>query len=202
LPSSIHTPKGSLRTFTTSSEPVTLRFVPDSLSTRSSAPSLTVLDRDSDHVLLTYANVIVVLWSGRQVPQVCASLYDTAISLASQTATGKLAVLSVIQPTATAPSPAAREALGRLVQDPNGIVHRSALVYSDDGFLASIVRSVALTLMQRAARRRGHQVFQKVDKALEWITDGLPTATGHPLQLPSLVRQLEGYCVPAKSRVA
>jgi hypothetical protein len=176
--------------------------VPDSLSARRSIPSLAVLDRDSDHVLLTYANVLIVLWIGRQVPQVCASLYNAAIALASQTATGKLAVLSVIQHTATAPSPAAREALGRLVQDPSGIVHRSALVYSDDGFLASIVRSVALRLMQRATRRHGHQVFQRIDKALEWVTDGLPTATGHPLQLPSLMRQLEGYCVPAKSRVA
>lgn len=165
-------------------------------------PTLSVLDRDDNHELLIYSNVLMVVWSGRQVPEVCEALYDAAVALARQAREGKLAVVSLILPTATPPSPEAREALGRLVQDPNQIVYRSALVYPHDGFLASIIRSIALTLMQRSTRRRGHQVFQRIDNAIEWVTDGFLSNTGDRLVCADLVRQLESHLGPARTKVA
>lgn len=191
-----------LQSFTTASETANLRFVPDPLPSRSSMPSLSVINRDSDHVLLSFSNVMIVLWHGSQAPEVCKNLYESGIALANQAGTGKVAVVSVIQYRATPPSPESREALGRLIEDPNHIVHRSALVYPHDGFLASIVRSIVLTLIQRSSHRRSHQVFQRVDKALEWVTDGLPTATGQPIVATTLLRQLDTYITPTKSQVA
>jgi hypothetical protein len=176
--------------------------VPEQLINRISAPTLSGLDRDENHEFLIYSNVLIVVWSGRQMPEVCEALYDAAIALARQTREGKLSVLSLILPSATPPSPEAREALGRLVQDPNQIVYRSALVYPYDGFLASIIRSIALTLMQRSTRRRGHQVFQHIDKAIEWVTEGLPTNTGGRLVCSDLVRQLESRLAPARTKLA
>ncbi len=165
-------------------------------------PSLNLISRDSNHVLLSFSNVMIVLWNGSQAPEVCRNLYESGIALANQIGTGKVAVVSVIQYRATPPSQESREALGRLIEDPNQIVHRSALVYPHDGFLASIVRSIVLTLIQRSSHRRCHQVFQRVDKALEWVTDGLPTTTGHPVVVTTLLRQLENYGTLTKSEVA
>jgi hypothetical protein len=169
---------------------------------RVSLPTLSVLARDDDHELLTYSNVLILVWTGRQTPEVCEALYDAAATLARQSRAGKLGVISLIQPTATPPSPEAREALGRLVQDPNQIVYRSALIYPHDGFLASIIRSIVLTLMQRSKRRLSHQVFQRIDKAIEWVTEGLPSHTRGPLIDADLIRQLESHLGPAKSKVA
>ncbi len=153
-------------------------------------------------MFLSYSNVLIVIWSGRQDPDVCKGLYDAAIAVANQTGVGKVAAVSIIQPGITPPTPKAREALARLINDEVRVVHRSALVYPNDGFLASIVRSIALGLMQRSSRRQSHQVFQRLDKAFDWITDGLPTINDRPIPTDVVLRMLESHLVPLSSKVA
>lgn len=176
----------------------------DSVPQRSSPPypSLVVLDRDDDHVFLAYANVLIAIWHGHQHPHVCHRMYDAAIATANQTGAGKVAALSIIQSGIKPPSAKSREALGRLIEDEVRVVHRSALVYPEDGFLASIIRSIALGLMQRVAKKSNHQVFQQLDKALEWVTMGLPTSNDRPMATDPLLRQLETHLAPSRSKVA
>jgi len=177
-------------------------LVSDPSPNRSSPPLLTldVVRRDDSHVLLAYTNLLIVIWCGHQHPDVCRSIYDSAISVANQTGLGKVAAVSIVQPGIKPPSTKAREALGRLIEDEVRVIHRSALVYLEDGFIASIVRSIALNLMQRSARKT-HRVFQELDKALEWVTDGLPRSH-RLLPLTPLLRELESHLAPYRSKVA
>lgn len=78
---------------------------------------------------LSHANVLLLLWHGRQEPEICSRLYDIAVELAHSSGTGKMAAVSIVQPGASAPSLAARQALARLHEDRLAVVHRSALVF-------------------------------------------------------------------------
>ena len=178
--------------------------VPNVATPRSSLSplNLEVLEQDEAHVLLQYGNVLLVLWSGTQQPEVCRALYDTVLRVARRSGVGKVAAASVIQTGTTAPSAKVREALARLIDDSAGVIHRSALIYPNDGFLASIVRSIALSLTQGASRRHGHQVFHRIDDALKWMTEGLPTASGQPISVSTLRQMLDCHLQPVHSRVA
>ena len=85
----------------------------------------------------------------------------------------------------------AREALARLHRDPEGVVHRTAVVLPEIGFLAASIRSIILAATQKAARRAGHHVFQRIDKALTWVTDGLPAAPGRKVVVSDLIPALD-----------
>jgi hypothetical protein len=143
-----------------------------------------------------------MLWRGAHTPATCATAYDLAVTLAGQCGAGKVSVLSIVQAGSTAPSPAAREALARLHDDPEGVIHRSALVFPNDGFLAAIIRSIALSVRQRASRRQGHELFQRLDRALAWATEGLPTVGNLPIPVASLVLALTKFQPATQSKVA
>lgn len=165
-------------------------------------PSLEIARQDEDHIALTHANVMFLLWRGTYSPAACTAAYDLAIDLAQASGTGKVSALSIVQRTTTTPSPAARKALARLHEDQMGVIHRSALVFPNDGFVGAIIRSIALSIRQIAARRQGHDIFQSVDRALSWVTDGLPTLQDRPIPVTSLVRALGDFDVTPRAKVA
>lgn len=47
-----------------------------------------------------------------------------------------------------------------------------------------------LSVKQYAARGDGHEVFQHLDKALTWVTEGLPTADGQSIAIRLLLLEL------------
>lgn len=156
-------------------------------------PEVTTLKSDTNHVVLAHANVLIAIWFGPQEADACLHLYDLSVDLAKRTGAGKVSALSIAQSGAAAPSPATREALGRLHEDPKQVIHRSALVFGKGGFVASIVRSIVLGLTQRSSRRGGHHVFDNADEALQWVLHGLPTARGQSISRESLLLEIERH---------
>jgi hypothetical protein len=155
--------------------------------------TVAIARQDENHVVLTCGNVIVLVWLGSCVPAACATLYDFGVKLAKQCGAGKVSVVSIVQPGAIAPSPEARAALARLHEDPEQVVHRSALVLQSDGFLGAIMRSIALNVRQLASRRQGHEAFSRVDKALTWVTQDLPTRGVGPIPIAALVQAVHQF---------
>jgi hypothetical protein len=160
-------------------------------SSQPASQNVYVIESDSNHVIFACANILVSVWHGSQEPDVCHRLYSVARDLAKRSRAGKVAALSVIMQSTSAPSPATREALARLHQDPDHVIHRSALVLAKSGFVASIVRSVVLGLRQRASRLGSHEVFSSAAEALEWITQDLPTAGGAPIETGAILAELD-----------
>jgi len=163
---------------------------------------LEVLRQDADHVVLTHGNLILLIWRGTPAPEACATVYDLSVDLARKCGKSKVSALSIIQPGARAPTAEARKALARLHDDPAGVVHRSALVFPSEGFLGATIRSIALGIRQLAGRRQGHDVFQRLDKALAWVTEGLETPNCRPVPVASLLQALDGFEVSKHSKVA
>lgn len=151
---------------------------------------LALIESDANHRLFSQSNVLVTIWHGVQEPDACRHLYEASLEVARRTRTGKIAALSVIMKSTGAPSTAAREALARLHEDPEGVIHRSALVFTKSGFVASIVRSVVLGVRQRSSRRDGHGVFSNPAEALDWITEGLPVPSGQPLNVHAILGEI------------
>lgn len=142
--------------------------------------------------MLTYANVMLLFWRDAYKPQSCAKIYDLAVAL-SRKHTGKVCVVSVLSQATAAPSTAAREALGRMRSDPQHVVHRSAVVFPDDGFVGAIIRSVVLSLRPPSQRRHQHETFQSLEKALSWATEGLPTRPDVTIPVRALATALRSF---------
>jgi hypothetical protein len=176
--------------------------VQNSFSGSLSAVGIEIARQDDNHLLLTHANLMFLLWRGIQVPATCGTIYDMGVALAQKCGTGKVSVLSIVQAGATPPSHAAREALAALHDDPQRVIHRSALVFPNDGFVGAIIRSIALNVRQRARRRQGHEVFHKVEKALSWVTENLPTARNRPIPVSALAQALSKFDPANQAKVA
>jgi hypothetical protein len=155
------------------------------------APEVAVIESSASHVLLSQSNILIALWYGPQEPDVCRRLYDVAVQIAKAKGTGKCAAVSILRGRVATPSPAAREALARLHHDPEQVIHRSALVFAKAGFIASIVRSVALSVRQHASRRDNHDIFMTVESALDWVIQGLPAPRGVMLSTDALLSAIE-----------
>ena len=156
-------------------------------------PVVTTIESDANHVVLAQANVLVAIWFGPQEPEACFHLYDLAVNVAKKTGARKVSALSVAKPGSARPTPAAREALGRLHEDPEHVIHRAALVFGRGGFVASIVRSIVLGLTQRSSRRGSHRVFDQTDEALQWVLQGLPIARGQTISMESLLSEIDRH---------
>ena len=155
-------------------------------------PVLDVLRKDDGHVAVAHENLVIVVWKSAPDAATCHALYDLGVSVARNHRTGKISVLSVLQPVGSAPSASAREAIGDLHEDPERVVHRTAVVLPQAGFIAAAIRSIILTATQRSDRRRGHGVFSTIDEALTWVVEDLPTAPGHGISVPALLDALGG----------
>lgn len=163
---------------------------------------LRLVRQEPDFVALAIENVLVLSWGGPQDPAVCRSLYDAAVDVAATSGTGRVAILSIVSPGCTAPSKEAREALSQLHDDPKQVVHRSAMVFRSDSVISGAVRRIAMGIMQRGNRRLKHDVFSHLDRALTWVTDGLPTPSSGLISVPDVVAALEEYLSTAQARSA
>ena len=149
------------------------------------------IEHDKNHVLLRHENVILLVWYGEQDPEVCARVYELAVSIAQSSGVGKVAAVAIVTPSASRPSAEARAAFARLHDDPQQVIHRVASVVADEGFIAATIRSIVLSIRQHAVRNHEHAVFHYVERALEWVTDGLPTVTGLPIAVQAILYALE-----------
>jgi len=160
-----------------------------------------VVDHGDTHVVLIYLNVLTVLWRGAHDPSVCQKLYKRSVDLAKRSTVGAMSAVSVVHAGTPAPSPAAREALAQLHDDREGVIYRSAVVFRGDGFIASIIRSIALGIQQRSTRHGNHKMFQELREAMTWATTGLPTATGVPVPIEPLLLAVESHDVAGHMKV-
>lgn len=179
-----------------------LKVVQNQFPASRQAGLLEVSRQVDDHWALTHANLLFIIWRGAQSEAACAGVYDLAVQLARRCGTEKVSALSIVQSSSRPPSPEARQALVRLHDDPQGIIHRSALVFPNDGFIGAIIRSVALSIRQATQLRQRHEVFQRVDKALAWVTEGLPTPNHVALPISALVSEIDRLRVADPVKVA
>jgi hypothetical protein len=163
---------------------------------------LNVIRSDPNSSVLVHRNVLCVGFVGAQEPAVYRSLYGLALRLASESGTGKVGVVSIVVPGASPPSVESREAIANLHNDPEGIVHRSALVLTSDGFIGAAIRSIAVSILQMATRRPGHDIFQRLDRAVTWVTEGLPTDDAEPIAAIPLTYAIESHLRESRRRVA
>jgi hypothetical protein len=162
---------------------------------------LAVASQGEDHVALTYGNVLLLFWRDAYMPESCARIYDLAVAL-SRKHTGRVCVVSIIRQATAAPSPAARRALGRIRCDPQGVVHRSAVVFPDDGFVGAIIRSVVTSLRPHSQRRHQHEMFQSLEKALSWATEGLLTRPDVTIPVQALAMALRDFGIERTQTVS
>lgn len=176
--------------------------MPRSIPPLATSSKLQVMQEDIHHIVVSYDNVMVILWRGVTEPATCRRLYALAAQISKAHGGAKVSAVSVVERGAAMPSSEAREALSLLHEDPLGIAHRSASVFPESGFLAASIRSIVLGVMQRAGRRGGHNLFQRLDKALLWVTEGLSTAQWGTVSVPKLIQELENLRGKTASRVA
>jgi hypothetical protein len=148
-----------------------------------------VLEEDANHVALSYDNLMIVIWRGRQEPRVCEGLYALAIRLAKIQGTRQIGVVVVAVEGATAPSKLAQLALQRLHEDEQRVIYRVGIIPPRGGFIEAAMRSVIVTLRRRLNRKDNQDVFQRVEDALPWVTTGLPTGKGLPIDVPTVLRE-------------
>jgi hypothetical protein len=179
-----------------------LKVVQNQFPASRQAGLLEISRQDDDHVVLTHANLLFIIWRGAQSQTACTSLYDLASNLARRCGTGKVSALSIVQSSSRPPSPEARRALARLHDDPRGVIHRSALVFPNDGFVGAIIRSIALSIRQATQLRQKHEVFQRIDRALAWVTEGLHTPNNVIIPTSAVVSEIDRVLVINPVKVA
>jgi hypothetical protein len=154
-----------------------------SQSQRHASPILNVIRSDSAVVMLAHQNVLMTAILGNHDPVICRSLYNACLRLAGESSFGKMSAISIVVPGTKPPNAEARQALANLHRDPSQVIHRSALVFASDGFIGATVRSVAVSILQMVNKKSGHETFQRLDRALVWVTEGLlmPSQGAPPL---------------------
>jgi hypothetical protein len=164
-----------------------------SLSAPRHALHLNVAHQATDFVALSHKNLLLLSWRGPEDPAVCRSLYATAVRVAAEVKASKLAIVSIVNPGCKRPSKEASDAMSQLHDDPQGIIHRSALVFRSDGIFGVAMHSIAMSIMQRGKRRLKHDIFLHLDRALTWVTEGLPTPDSQLISVSDVVFALEEY---------
>jgi hypothetical protein len=149
-----------------------------------------VVGESTNHVAVVCGSVVMVLWRGPQEPAVCASLYELAVRAARAQGVTRVAVVSVVGEGSRPPNKEARDALARLYEDPEGVIHRVAVVIPGAGFVAAGIRSIVIGLRQMVTHKGNQEVFQSIDKALPWVTEGLVTARETPVAVSALLARL------------
>ena len=168
-----------------------MQDVQPSQSPSAASPDLRVLQEDENYRVVAHENILIILWRRTPEAEACHAVYDLGVSLAQSLGTEKISVTSVLPPRVPAPSAPARSALADLHEDSHAVVHRTAVVLADTGFVAAAVRSIILSATQRSARRKGHGVFSSLGSAMTWATEGLATASGRSVSIPALLSALE-----------
>jgi hypothetical protein len=166
-----------------------------SLQSAWSYPShLRVVEADETHVVLTYLNVIIVLWHNFPRAELLHQLYNCAERQATQHSVPKVSVVSILQGRMRgAPSPAARAALSMLHRDPKSILHRFALVFVDEGFIVANIRSILLSVRNRLTGATNNEVFKSYEEAVRWIVEGLLGPEKQELSAAPIIAELRRH---------
>ena len=167
---------------------------------RPAASRLRVTDADEFHSTLTYSNLIVVVWYRPPRADLLHQLYGLGQRLTVELGVSKVSVVSIVQRKfREAPTPAARAALEMLHRDPKHILHRSALVFKNEGFVVASVRSLILGVRAKLAGASNNEVFQTFDLAASWATEGLVGPDAKPLPVLSIISDVNQHAALTKT---
>jgi len=159
---------------------------------------LRVMEADDVHAALSYLNVVVVLWYQSPRAEMLYQLYNHAQRLTAELRVPKVSVVTVLlRKLGEAPSPEARAALGMLHKDPREILHRSALVFVNEGFIVASIRSILLGVRNRLTGNSSNEVFKEFEAATHWATNGLVGPARQPLPVHSIVADVNRYLAHA-----
>lgn len=89
-----------------------------------------------------------------------------------------VALLQIIEETATPPSGTARRALARMHDEHARAIRRSALVFTKRGFAGAAVRAVMTGVAMLHPPAFEHQLFASVREAVPWIEEVLGKGDG------------------------
>lgn len=155
---------------------------------------LALIQEDDDHQVLIHRNLIITLWRGQVSPRICHTLIPLSIEVAGVQGTSQVSAISIVDKEASPPDPAAREALARLHEGDSSHVHRVAVVRVGGGFIEAGIRSIVLGIRRSLAGARGSlQMHGNLEQALSWVTEGLATSNGKPIDIKLVLRELESY---------
>ena len=154
-------------------------------------PDLRTIQENDSCRVLAHENILIILWRRAPTADVWHAVREVGVTHADSLKAEKISVTSILPPGVRAPSASARSALAQIHEESQGVVHRTAVVLPDTGFIAAAVRSIVLSATQGSTRRNGHGVFSSVASALTWATEGLNTASGRRVSVSALVHALE-----------
>lgn len=121
-----------------------------------------------------YGPLIAVYWLSDIDPAVCRVLPRLTQSFCSKLRDQKTAVLSITFNSTQAPSPEARAGLVALAKDTDHCVQRIAIVRESEGFVSSVVASVAAGVQMVSGRSNAvHRCFRRLGDAVPWATHDL-----------------------------
>jgi hypothetical protein len=153
-------------------------------------PDLRAIQEDDCYRVVAHENILIILWRRTPTAEAWHAVREVALNHA-EALKADISVTSVLPPGMPAPSASARSALAQIHAKSQAVVHRTAVVLPDTGFIAAAARSIVLTATQRSTRRNGHGVFSSLASALTWATEGLGTASGRRVSIAALVGAVE-----------
>ena len=155
---------------------------------------LRVIKVDEAHTVLSYWNVLIVIWYQPPRAALLARLYGLGERLAVELEVPKVSVISIVRRRPhQAPTPPAHAALSELHRDPKNILHRFALVFANEGFIIAGIRSVLLSVRNKLVGSSNLNVFKSFDDAVRWAIEGLRGPDASPLAAASIITSLNEY---------
>jgi hypothetical protein len=134
---------------------------------------LEVAHVDDNHIVGTWRNVFLCLWRHETHAGAIRNLKPVIERVKAANPAGA-AMLTVVEPKASMPTPEARDELPRLFKAVGVGIACSGLVFEGIGFRAAAVRALTTTFNLLAAQPFPHRVFAKVSEAEAMFIERLP----------------------------
>jgi hypothetical protein len=135
--------------------------------------NISVRMRSSGCMAASFGNVLIVQWNGVIGPTDVAELERTTLSLARETS-GSVAHFNLAYGEGgTGLAEGARDALVQMVRRPELPLFASAVVHTQEGFSAAMVRSILSGLVLLSGSRFPIRMFASVGDAEGWIAEML-----------------------------
>lgn len=151
---------------------------------------------DEDFALGVYGSVVIVVWR-RETKIGAVATLSSDIAERSARYPGGVALLQVIEDTATPPSAATRRALAQMHGAHAANIRRSAVVYTKTGFAGASVRMVMTGVAMLRPPAFEHELFASVSVAIPWLEADL--AEGAPFPPGALFAAVESVRAAARN---
>jgi hypothetical protein len=125
-----------------------------------------------DHAFGVWNQVVIAIWRVQTRP-IAAQELGKLIGDCVRRRPGGIALLQIIEDTARAPDPPARQALAKMHGEYASAIRRSALVFAKPGFAGAAVRAVMTGVAMLNPPKFEHQLFGNIPAALAWLDQDL-----------------------------